>query len=306
MNKPNIIKLKEQGFCYGVKRAIKMVIDAVQDESIKKPIYLLGNLVHNSHIDDLLKELNVIVVDGEERYIMLDNIPEGSTIVFSAHGVSQKVKDKAKAKNMFIIDTTCPHVEKTFNLIEKEATHSSIYFIGKNNHPESIAAKEISNKVHIFDENNIYQKEIDADNLKVAYQTTMSVFDIVHSLETIKTVYPKVTVIDMICKVTEKRQEQLRNIDNLNLTGSILIIVVGDKKSNNSTKLYELACRNKNADAIFIEEVNELDLNKVRQYDNVILASGTSTPEILVDEIIDAIKGNEQFVKSKISNLDFI
>ena len=106
-----------------------MVIDAVNDDSIKKPIYLLGNLVHNSHIDELLKSLNVIVVDGEIRYTMLDNIPDGSTIVFSAHGVSQIVKDKAKEKNMFIIDTTCPHVEKTFKLIEQEALTSDIYFI---------------------------------------------------------------------------------------------------------------------------------------------------------------------------------
>ena len=110
MKKPNIIKLEKQGFCYGVRRAIKIVLEAVENDKIKKPIYLLGNLVHNSHIDELLKSLNVIVVEGEIRLTMLDNIPDGSTIVFSAHGVSQVVKDKAINKSMFIIDTTCPHV----------------------------------------------------------------------------------------------------------------------------------------------------------------------------------------------------
>lgn len=305
MKKPNIIKLQKQGFCYGVRRAIKMVIDAVNDDSIKKPIYLLGNLVHNSHIDELLKSLNVIVVDGEIRYTMLDNIPDGSTIVFSAHGVSQIVKDKAKEKNMFIIDTTCPHVEKTFKLIEQEALTSDIYFIGKKNHPESIAAKEISNKVYIYDKENIYQNSIDADNLKIAYQTTMSFYDIEQTFNNIKSVYPKASIIDMICKVTEQRQNQLKNIENLNLKGTTLIIVVGDKKSNNSTKLYELASRIKNSDALFVEEVTELNLSNVRTYDNIVLASGTSTPEQLVDEIIDAINSDEVYVKSNLTCNDF-
>lgn len=305
MKKPNIIKLQKQGFCYGVRRAIKMVIDAVHDDSIKKPIYLLGNLVHNSHIDELLKSLNVIVVNGEIRYTMLDNIPDGSTIVFSAHGVSQIVKDKAKEKNMFIIDTTCPHVEKTFKLIEQEALTSDIYFIGKKNHPESIAAKEISNKVYIYDKENIYQNSIDADNLKIAYQTTMSFHDIEQTFNNIKIVYPKASIIDMICKVTEQRQNQLKNIENLNLKGTTLIIVVGDKKSNNSTKLYELASRIKNSDALFVEEVTELNLLNVRTYDNIVLASGTSTPEQLVDEIIDAINSDEVYVKSNLTSNDF-
>ncbi len=106
MSKPNIIKLKEQGFCYGVKRAIKIVLDAVNNNEVKKPIYLLGNLVHNNHIDDLLTSLGVIVLNGTIRLSMLDEIPNGSTIVFSAHGVSKQVRDKANEKNMFVIDTT--------------------------------------------------------------------------------------------------------------------------------------------------------------------------------------------------------
>ena len=305
MKKPNIIKLEKQGFCYGVRRAIKMVLEAVENESIKKPIYLLGNLVHNSHIDELLKSLNVIVVEGEIRLTMLDNIPDGSTIVFSAHGVSQAVKDKANSKNMFIIDTTCPHVEKTFKLIENEATTSDIYFIGKRNHPESIAAKEISDRVYIYDKETIFNEKIDPNNLKVAYQTTMSFYDIEQTLNDIKNIYPNASVIDMICKVTEQRQNQLKNINNLNLEGTTLIIVVGDKKSNNSTKLYELACRISNADSIFVEEVTELDLTNARSYNNIILASGTSTPEQLIDEIIEAIKGNENHVKSNLNFEEF-
>ncbi len=290
MNKINIIKLKEQGFCYGVKRAIKLVINAVNNENIKKPIYLLGNLVHNTHIDNLLKDLGVIVVTGDIRLSMLDEIPNGSTVVFSAHGVSQKVKAKAKQKDMFVIDTTCPYVEQTFKLIEKEAVKSDIYFIGKPNHPESIAASEISNKVFIFNNENIYNELIDENHLKVAHQTTMSYYDIEHIFKQIREVYPKATILDMVCKVTENRQNQLNNIKNLNLSGKSLIIVVGDKKSNNSTKLYELAKRLENFDTLFINDKNELNLNSIISYDNIILASGTSTPEEIVDQIIEEIK----------------
>lgn len=293
MKEPNIIKLKEQGFCYGVKRAINLVINAVNNDKIKKPIYLLGNLVHNSHIDELLKQLGVIVVTGDIRLSMLDNIPKGSTVVFSAHGVSQKVKDKAKLKNMFVIDTTCPYVEQTFKLIEKESLTSDIYFIGKPNHPESIAASEISNKVFIFDKENIYNELIDKDNLKVAHQTTMSYYDIEHVFNQIKNIYPNAKILDMVCKVTEKRQDQLNNIKDLNLTGKTLIIVVGDKKSNNSTKLFELAKRFNEYDSLFINDSKELDLNKVITYDNIVLASGTSTPEQIVDEIISNIKNKK-------------
>ncbi|MBQ4570417.1 MAG: 4-hydroxy-3-methylbut-2-enyl diphosphate reductase [Bacilli bacterium] len=306
MNKPNIIKLKEQGFCYGVKRAIKLVVNAVNDTSIKKPIYLLGNLVHNSHIDDLLKELGVIVITGDIRLSMLDNIPNASTVVFSAHGVSQKVKDKAKQKDMFIIDTTCPYVEQTFKLIEKEAITSDIYFIGKSNHPESIAASEISDHVFILDPKNIYNEKINKDKLKVAHQTTMSCYDIENIFKEIKEVYPNATVLDMVCKVTENRQNQLNNISNLRLEGTTQIIIVGDKKSNNSTKLFELATRIKIADAVFVSEVTELNLEISRTYDNIIIASGTSTPEALVDEIIDAISSNELFVKSSILPINLI
>lgn len=306
MNKPNIIKLKEQGFCYGVKRAIKLVVNAVNDTNIKKPIYLLGNLVHNSHIDDLLKELGIIVITGDIRLSMLDNIPNASTVVFSAHGVSQKVKDKAKQKDMFIIDTTCPYVEQTFKLIEKEAITSDIYFIGKSNHPESIAASEISDHVFILDPKNIYNEKINKDKLKVAHQTTMSCYDIENIFKEIKEVYPNATVLDMVCKVTENRQNQLNNISNLRLEGTTQIIIVGDKKSNNSTKLFELATRIKIADAVFVSEVTELNLEISRTYDNIIIASGTSTPEALVDEIIDAINSNELYVKSSILPINLI
>jgi 4-hydroxy-3-methylbut-2-enyl diphosphate reductase len=113
----------------------------------------------------------------------------------------------------------------------------------------------------------------------------------------------------MICKVTENRQKQLSKISNYKLDGKSLIIVVGDKKSNNSTKLYELSKRLENYDSIFINSIQELDLYKAKSYDNIILTSGTSTPEALIDEIIDTLENKSidtQFVCSNLNLNDFI
>ena len=308
MNNPTIIKLKEQGFCYGVKRALNIVLNSLDDETINKPIYLLGHLVHNSFIDDLFESLGVIVVDGTNRIEMLDKVPNSSTVVFSAHGVSNKVKEKAISKSLNIIDATCPYVEKTFKLVENESKDNSIIFIGKKEHPESIAVKEISNNIFIYDKNCIYNEKINSNKLKVAHQTTLSSFDVEQTMNEIKCIYPSATLLDMICKVTEKRQQQLSELNNLKLKGTSLIIVVGDKKSNNSTKLYELALRLDRYDAVFINSIEELDVLKTRNYDNIIFASGTSTPEVLIDEIIDIIKDEnikEQFVKSKLKPSDY-
>ena len=305
----NIIKLKEQGFCYGVKRAISIVIDAVNNDNIIKTVYLLGHLVHNNFIDDYFKSIGVIIVDGTNRLEMLDKVPNNSTVVFSAHGVSNKVRQKANDKNLTVIDATCPYVDKTFKLVEETAKDHDIYFIGKPEHPESVAVKEISNKVFIYDKNNIYNELINPTKLKIAHQTTLSSYDVTETVSKIMEIYPDATLLDMICKVTENRQKQLSEISNYKLDGKSLIIVVGDKKSNNSTKLYELSKRLKNYDSIFISSIQELDLYKTKTYSNIILTSGTSTPEALIDEIIDTLNDeniNQQFVYSNLNLNDFI
>lgn len=301
---PKIIKLKETGFCYGVTRAIKIVKETVQNDSIKKPIYLLGNLVHNKHISNYLKNLGVIVIDGDNRLDMLDEIPNGSTVVFSAHGVSDKVRNKAKLKNLEIIDATCPYVEATFNLVEDACKSNDILFIGKHNHPETEAILELSNHAHLVNPTNIYIEGLDVDHIKVAHQTTMSCYDIENIFNDIKTIYPNAKLLDMICRVTERRQTELASIDLNSFEKPALIIVVGDKKSNNSTKLYELAKRNRQCDALFIESIKEINLQYIKKYQTIILTSGTSTPISLIDEIFDILNNidnyDEEYIDSKI------
>ena len=132
----------------------------------------------------------------------------------------------------------------------------------------------------------------------------MSCYDIDNLFKQIKTVYPKVKKLDMICRVTENRQTELKYIDSLEFSTPALI-VVGDKKSNNSTKLYELAKRSTKCDAMFVESVSELNLKSIKKYETIIIASGTSTPLAIINEIENTInsldKITDEYIESKIS-----
>lgn len=304
MNNINITKLKEQGFCYGVTRAINIALDTVDNEDLPKPIYLLGNIVHNSHIEQLLFKKGIIVIEGTNRLQMLEHVPDGKTIIFSAHGVSDKVKELALKKHLVVIDATCPYVDKTFNEVKKASFNSNVIYIGKENHPETEAAMSLSNNIYLYNKNALPMINNDLP-LVVANQTTMSGYDIKESLEHIKEVFPNAIYLDMLCKATERRQNELLKLSSITPISKTLIIVIGDKQSNNSNKLYELAQRVKSMDSTFIENICELDLQKVKNYKEVIIASGTSTPPKIIDEVVDVISNidtyNVSFISSSIT-----
>ena len=304
-----IIKLNNQGFCYGVTHAIEIAIAASKNESYPKPIYLLGDIVHNKHISLLLDKLGIITIKGNNRLQMLDQVEDYKTVIFSAHGVSDKVKEKAKRKHLVIVDAICPYVEKTVNLMKDELNKGNeIIYIGKENHPETEAALELSEHVHLIQSKADFDNSFIDKKIKIANQTTMSKYDIELLCNEILSYYPKAQVLDMVCKVTEKRQDELKTtIDKLN---NSLIIIIGDKNSNNSTKLYELAKRSINNYSVFIESINDLDLSIVRKYDTIVIASGTSTPIVLINEVEETIKNidniKEDYIKSNIQLDDYL
>lgn len=297
-----IIKLENQGFCFGVKRAIKIAVESVNDPTIPKPIYMLGNIVHNKNIEEMLSKLGIITIYGINRLEMIENVPDNATLIFSAHGVSEKVRARAKQKNLTVIDATCPYVESTFKQVEKECSNNTdIIFIGKLNHPETEAALELSDKVHLYEKDKVETLNLTGE-IKIAHQTTMSKYDIEQTLKEINKIYPNATLLDMICKVTENRQVELANIKNLHLSKKTLVIIIGDKNSNNSTKLYELSTRITGVDSVFIETIADLDLYKTKEYDDIVIGSGTSTPEAIINEVYDTLVNIDniktQFVES--------
>ena len=136
-----VIKIEPQGFCNGVKFALNKLYDALNDQNTPRPIYLLGPIIHNSYVNDKLKDLGVIILDNQTRFDMLNQIDSGS-VVFSAHGVSDKVYQKALDKKLNIIDTTCPNVKTIQNNIKEKLNTHKVLYIGKPNHPECEAILE--------------------------------------------------------------------------------------------------------------------------------------------------------------------
>lgn len=305
-----IIKLKENGFCYGVKKAIEITNMVAEDLNYPRPIYLLGNLVHNEYVKAYLEKKGIIILDGKSRLEMIKKINYG-TVIFSAHGVSREVEKIAFEKGLTVVDSTCPYVKRTFIGMENAINNNyQIIFVGKPNHPETEAALAISPSVHLYDAslNQLVDKDLKG-TVALCHQTTMSSYDVEHILDNLKKDYPNIIKLDMICNVTEKRQQAIINLNKATNLNHSIIIVVGDQTSNNSNKLYEMAKR-MHASTIFINDISDLNLNEIKIYSEIYLISGTSTPQKIVDEIeevlnkLDTIDSN--FCKSSLTINDYI
>ena len=302
-----IIKLPDIGFCYGVKRSIQLATQIANNPDIPRPIYLLGNLVHNRHITTYLTSIGIITLEKGTRLKMLDEIQQG-TVMITAHGASPSVFEKAKAKGLYIIDTTCPYVKKTFEKMEQKIKEDyDIIFIGKDNHPETEAAKELSKRVHTISE---LDRSLPLQKVILCHQTTFSSYDIDTIYQDLLLSYPHLQKLDMVCKVTEKRQQALLNLQSHSFLPPSLILVVGDTLSNNSTKLVEMAKRIGKSDVLFVSCVDELDLNQMKQYQEIWITSGTSTPSSIVDEIervlLDLFSHHQKYTSSKLHTDDYI
>lgn len=305
-----IIKLKENGFCYGVKKAIEITNKVASDLNYPRPIYLLGNLVHNEYVKQYLEKMGIIILDGKSRLEMIKEIDYG-TVIFSAHGVSHEVEKIAFEKGLTVVDSTCPYVKRTFNQMENVIHNNyQIIFVGKQNHPETEAALAISPNVHLYDVSQ--NKLVDANlkgNIALCHQTTMSSYDIQHVFDSLKKEYPNIAKLDMICNVTEKRQQAIINIGKVPNHDNSMIIVVGDRTSNNSTKLYEMAKRI-NDSTLFINTISDLNLTLMKKYSEIYLISGTSTPQKIVDEIYEVLNKLDtmdcEFYQSSLTIHDYI
>lgn len=297
---------KEIGFCYGVKNAIKIAKQAAESKDTKKPIYLLGNLVHNHHVNSYLEKIGIIILDGSSRLEMLDQINDG-TVIFTAHGVSPKVYEKAKKKGLNIIDATCPYVEATFKLMKEKVDNGyNLIFIGKKDHPETESAIALSNNVHVYHKDLL----IDSKKIVLCHQTTMSSYDVNEAYNDLISKYPHIETLDMICKVTEKRQNEIRNLINHQFILPSLIIIIGDKTSNNSTKLYEMAKRLNKTDVLFIDNISELNFLELKKYKEIFIGSGTSTPMAITNELFETLNNldniNIQYLNSALQLEDFL
>lgn len=278
----NIHRIKPSGYCYGVVNAINIVLNAIKSD-VPKPITIYGMLIHNKHVIESFKNLGVnSIIDP--KLSDLDEL-EG-TIIFTAHGIREHIKEYAASKGLHVIDATCKDVTKTIDLIKNYINDGyEVLYIGKKGHPEATAATEPKEVTLIT---SIEDISINRDKKYViTNQTTMSVLDVKDIYDYISTNYNNVEVMDEVCNATRRRQEAV-----LNHFDKDLLIVVGDKRSNNSNNLAKL-----HPNGILVETYRDL-LDIELNYENIAVTAGASTPKPLVDEVVhylNAVANNEDY-----------
>ena len=288
-----VTKISPQGYCKGVIVALKKCISAINDSNLPRPIYLLGMPIHNKKVSAALEKKGLIVLKDKKRLAMLDEIQNG-TVIISAHGASKHVFEKAMLKGLTIIDATCDSVRKIQDTLRK--TNKHILYIGTNGHSESEAILTEFNNVTLI-ENNDAITNLNADIAYLATnQTTMSIFDTEEKYQKIKDHCHNVETINLICNATTQRQKALMN------QTADLIVIVGDRHSSNTQKLFEIALsQTKHQLTIKVETVEDLASLNLTYYQTAIVTSGASTPKAITNEIVEYL---QQYPNKKaISNL---
>ena len=276
-----------RGFCAGVDRAIDIVNKAL--EIYGAPVYVKHEVVHNKVVVEDLRARGAIFIEE------IDEIPDDSLVIFSAHGVSSEVEESTKARNLNFFDATCPLVTKVHMEVKKHAkANKDIILIGHEGHPEV----EGTMGRHINAENSsiyLVQDEVDATNIQVknskslalVTQTTLSVDETMSIIEILKKRFPNIEIPkkDDICYATQNRQDAVKQL----ALESDYIIVVGSKNSSNSNRLKELAekCGCK---SILIDEFSDLDLEDLQKFENIAITAGASAPESRVMEIAKSLE----------------
>ena len=278
-----IKRVVPSGYCKGVVNAIN-IVKKTKQEYPNENIYILGMIVHNSYVSKQMEDLGVITLEDPNlsKEELLDTIDKG-VVNFTAHGISDKIKQKALDKGLICVDASCVDVLKNKDLIKSylDKGYDVVYF-GKKKHPEAEAILSLSSNIHLVSNiSDIDNLNISNDNLFITNQTTMSYLEVEDMLKLIKDKYPTCIIQKEICNATSSRQLAITNIKD----GDVLY-VVGDVKSNNTNKLKEIG--SKYFKKVFLisnyKEINKKDLVDENK---IYVTAGASTPPILIDEVID-------------------
>ena len=282
-----VIKISPRGYCYGVVDALQIVRQVAKDPSQPRPIYIIGQIVHNRHAIEELTALGVITLDGLDRATILEQVQSG-TVIFTAHGVSPLVKQRAKERGLNCVDATCPDVTVTHDLVRDLVSQGYyILYIGKKGHPEPEGVLgEVPGHITLI------ETEADVDALQltpkqeaklaVSTQTTLSQWDTRRVIDYIKKRYPHAEVHIDICPATQKRQEAVV----AQAKGADITVVVGDPRSNNTNRLVQVSEELAGVPAVRIEDLSQLDTSVLKGKKKVAVTAGASTPSQLTREVI--------------------
>lgn len=283
----NILLANPRGFCAGVDRAIDIVERALK--MFGAPIYVRHEVVHNRHVVDHLRELGAVFVEE------LDEVPDGATVIFSAHGVSRAVQLEAERRALEVFDATCPLVTKVHMEVSRYGREGrEVILIGHQGHPEvegTMGQYDQSRGGKIF----LVENPADVEKLEVrnperlafVTQTTLSVDDTSRVIEALKKRFPALTSPrkEDICYATQNRQDAVKTL----VARCDAIVVVGSQTSSNSSRLKEIALK-AGIPGYMVDSAADLQREWFEACENVGVTAGASAPEVLVQEVVDQLK----------------
>lgn len=277
------------GFCHGVKNAVDKAVEELENSTVQ--VYCLGELVHNKHVTEKLKQKGLIFIEDIEE-------AKGKTII-RAHGVTKEVYETAKKSNIELKDLTCPKVLKIHDIAEEYSKNGYyIFLVGIANHPETIGTFSFCGK-----NSSIIEKVSDLEqavtkfaetNIKQALlitQTTFNLRKFEEIAERLKEMLESNTqkielkVINTICLSTELRQKETEELSQK----VDLMLIIGGRNSSNTNKLYDISlkyCEN----VIFAESREDVDINFIKQFEKIGVMAGASTPRESIETIVNFIK----------------
>jgi len=283
----NVLLANPRGFCAGVDRAIGIVETAL--DMFGSPIYVRHEVVHNQYVVECLRSKGAIFVEE------IDEVPENSIVIFSAHGVSQEVRKQAEQKNLKVFDATCPLVTKVHMEVTKfsKSGHECI-LIGHAGHPEvegtmgqydSSTGGKMYLVENVEDVNTLDVK--DPDNLAFVTQTTLSMDDTIMVIDALRARFKNIKGPrkDDICYATQNRQDAVKQL----AVKCDIVLVVGSPNSSNSNRLREVAER-LGTPAYLIDDETELEQSWFENKSNIGLTAGASAPCLLVENVIGKLQ----------------
>ena len=282
-----VLLANPRGFCAGVERAIEIVERAIEKHG--SPIYVRHEVVHNKFVVENLKNKGAIFVDE------IDQVPEGSIVIFSAHGVSQAVRKDATSISATVYDATCPLVTKVHKEVaRRQKQNHQVILIGHTGHPEvegTLGQSNDSKKITLVESAGDIKNLNFSENIDISYttQTTLSVDDTKQIVGLLKAKFPQIQSPKKsdICYATQNRQDSVKVI----IKNAEMLLVIGSKNSSNSNRLREIA-ENNNKPAYLIDRASDIDIDWLRGITSVGVTAGASAPEVLVQEVVSYLLDN--------------
>lgn len=289
----NISVAKSAGFCFGVNRAVNMVYSLIDED---KKVCTFGPIIHNTEMVRELEEKGCYPVSS------LDDVPKDATLVIRSHGVPLEITEEITNSKISCVDATCPFVKKIHNIVNSESSQGqTILVAGNKNHPE-VQGIVSHCKGELFTFNNDEELRKITDNIlleknrpmSVVAQTTFDTKEWKKCLKTIKKVYTNAKIFDTICNATSVRQNEAQQIAE----NSDLMIVIGDRHSSNTGKLFDI-CKRKCENTFLIETAKDLDLSVLKSAKTIGVTAGASTPARIIKEVLDTMS---EEIKSSVTN----